>query len=110
MISATEALVQKGLDHKCALITDGRFSGACRGPVVGHISPEAMEGGPIALVQDGDLIEIDIPNRILNVKLSEEELASRRARWAPLSPRVTRGYLVRYAKSATSAASGAILC
>ena len=109
MIAATDALVQRGLDQKCALITDGRFSGACRGPVVGHISPEAMEGGPIALIQDDDLIEINIPNRILNVKLSQEELARRREKWAPPPPRVTKGYLVRYAKSASSAASGAIL-
>jgi len=109
MISATEALVEKGLDKSCALITDGRFSGACRGPVVGHISPEAMEGGPIGLIRDGDTIEMDIPNHVLNVKLSRDELASRRAKWAPPPPRVTKGYLVRYAKSVSSAASGAIL-
>lgn len=109
MISATEALVQKSLDNACALITDGRFSGACRGPVVGHISPEAMEGGPIGLIRDGDIVEMDIPNHVLDVKLSEEELASRRTEWTPPPPKVTKGYLVRYARSVSSAASGAIV-
>lgn len=109
MISATEALVEKGLDSRCALVTDGRFSGACRGPVIGHVSPEAMEGGPIALVQDGDIIEIDIPNRILKVRLSEEELADRRARWTPPPPKVTKGYLSRYVRTVSSAAAGAIV-
>jgi len=109
MISATEALVEKGLDSRCALVTDGRFSGACRGPVIGHVSPEAMEGGPIALVQDGDIIEIDIPNRILKVRLSEEELAARRAAWTPPPPKVTKGYLARYVRTVSSAAAGAIV-
>ena len=109
MISATEALVEKGLDKSCALVTDGRFSGACRGPVVGHVSPEAMEGGVIALIQDGDIVEMDIPNRRLNVKLPEEELTKRRAEWIPPSPKVTKGYLARYARSVSSAASGAIV-
>ena len=104
-----EALVEKGLDSKCALVTDGRFSGACRGPVIGHVSPEAMEGGPIALVQDGDIIEIDIPNRILKVRLSEEELAARRAAWTPPPPKVTKGYLARYVRTVSSAAAGAIV-
>ncbi len=109
MISATEALVEKGLDKSCALVTDGRFSGACRGPVVGHVSPEAMEGGVIALIQDGDIVEMDIPNHRLNVKLPEEELTKRRAEWIPPSPKVTKGYLARYARSVSSAASGAIV-
>lgn len=109
MISATEALVEKGLDSRCALVTDGRFSGACRGPVIGHVSPEAMEGGPIALVQDGDIIEIDIPNRILKVRLPEEELAARRAVWTPPPPKVTKGYLARYVRTVSSAAAGAIV-
>lgn len=109
MISATEALVEKGLDEVCALVTDGRFSGACRGPVVGHVSPEAMEGGPIALVQDGDRVEMDIPHHSLNVLLSETELASRRTNWSAPRPKVTKGCLARYAKSVSSAGSGAIL-
>lgn len=110
MISATEALVQKGLDSACALITDGRFSGACRGPVVGHVSPEAMEGGPIALIREGDIVEMDIPKRLLNVNLSTEELGERRAEWAPPALKVTKGYLARYARSVSSPASGAIVC
>jgi len=109
MISATEALVEKDLDKSCALVTDGRFSGACRGPVVGHVSPEAMEGGAIALIQDGDIVEIDIPSRRLDVKLPEEELTKRRAEWIPPSPKATKGYLARYARSVSSAASGAIV-
>ncbi len=109
MISATEALVEKGLDACCALITDGRFSGACRGPVVGHISPEAMEGGPIALVRDGDRITMDIPARRLSVDLSDAEMASRRAAWQPIEPRVKKGVLARYAQSVSSAATGAIV-
>ena len=109
MISATEALVGKGLDESCALVTDGRFSGASRGPVVGHISPEAMEGGPIALVQDGDEIEMDIPRQKLNVHVSAKELEERRARWRAPAPKVTKGCLARYAKSVSSAASGAIV-
>jgi len=109
MISATEALVEKGLDEVCALVTDGRFSGACRGPVVGHVSPEAMEGGPIALIQDGDRIEMDIPNHSLNVLLSETELAERRTKWSAPVPKVTKGCLARYAKSVSSAGSGAII-
>ncbi len=109
MISATEALVEKRLDEVCALITDGRFSGACRGPVVGHVSPEAMKGGPIALIQDGDTIEMNIPQQVLNVQLSEAELSERRAHWRAPEPKVTKGYLARYAKSVSSASSGAIV-
>jgi len=109
MISATEALVEKRLDEVCALITDGRFSGACRGPVVGHVSPEAMKGGPIALIQDGDMIEMDIPQQVLNVQLSDAELSERRAHWRAPEPKVTKGYLARYAASVSSAACGAIV-
>lgn len=109
MISATEALVEKGLDKSCALITDGRFSGACRGPVVGHVSPEAMAGGPIALVRDGDAITMDIPGRILDLEVSAQELDRRRAEWKPIEPRVNKGILARYARSVSSAASGAIV-
>jgi dihydroxy-acid dehydratase len=109
MISATEALVAKGLDTTCALITDGRFSGACRGPVVGHVSPEAMVGGPIALVCEGDRIRMDIPARILNLEVTDEVLAERRKTWKPMTPRVTKGILGRYAKNVSSAATGAIV-
>ena len=109
MISATEALVERGLDTRCALITDGRFSGACRGPVVGHISPEAMEGGPIGLLRDGDRIEMDIPRRRLAVHVSDDELAARRAAWQPIEPRVKKGVLARYAQNVSSAATGAIV-
>jgi len=109
MISATEALVEKGLDATCALITDGRFSGACRGPVVGHVSPEAMAGGPIALVRDGDTIVMDISNRVLDLELSPGELERRLAEWTPIEPRVSKGILARYARDVTSAASGAVL-
>jgi len=109
MISATEALVEKGLDASCALITDGRFSGACRGPVVGHVSPEAMAGGPIALLRDGDTIVMDIPHRVLDVELSPEELSRRRADWTPIPPKADKGILARYARDVSSAAAGAIL-
>ena len=79
-----------------ALITDGRFSGATRGPCIGHVAPEAAVGGPIAVVRNGDVIEIDIPRRVLNVKLTAEELAKRLAAWKPRKPKVTKGYLARY--------------
>ena len=92
-----------------ALITDGRFSGATRGAAIGHVSPEAAEGGEIALLQDGDIIEIDIPKRTLNVKLSDEELAKRKAAWVPHPPKVTDGYLVRYSKLVRSASYGAVV-
>ena len=92
-----------------ALITDGRFSGASRGPVIGHVSPEAAEGGPIALVEEGDLIRINIPEHKLELAVSDEELARRKAAWTPREPKVTTGYLKRYAKMVSSANKGAIL-
>ena len=98
-----------GMNLKVGLITDGRFSGASQGACIGHVSPEAMEGGPIALLQDGDLITIDIPNRKLQVEVSEEEMARRRAAWRPLEPKIKTGYLARYAKLTTSASTGAVL-
>jgi dihydroxy-acid dehydratase len=97
------------LDRTVAIVTDGRFSGATRGPAIGHISPEAMEGGPIALVQNGDIVEIDIDRRSLVLEVGPEELTKRRADWTPPAPKVTTGYLARYALLATSASSGAIL-
>lgn len=109
MISATEALVEMGLDSSVALVTDGRFSGATRGPAIGHVSPEAMEGGPIAIVEDGDTVEIDIPNRSLNLILSDKEIQRRKKEWAPRGAKVKKGYLARYAKIAESSSKGAIL-
>lgn len=109
MLNPTSVLAGMGLDKDVALLTDGRFSGATRGACIGHISPEAREGGNIALIQDGDIIEIDIPNRTLNVKLSDEELAERKAAWVCPPPKVKSGYLARYAALVTSAATGAVL-
>ena len=98
-----------GLGESVALITDGRFSGGTRGACIGHISPEAAVGGPIGLLRNGDIIEIDIPNNKLNVKLTDAELAERRKTWQPPKPRITTGYLAKYASLATSADTGAIL-
>ncbi len=108
MHQITSIMVGMGLDEHCGLVTDGRFSGSTRGPCIGHISPEAVEGGPIGLVQDGDLIEYDIPNRRLELLVPAEELARRRAHWRP-PKRELRGILARYARLAESASKGAIL-
>jgi dihydroxy-acid dehydratase len=94
---------------RAALITDGRFSGATRGAAIGHVSPEAAVGGPIALVKEGDMIEIDIPANTINLLVSDEELAKRKAEWKPRQPKITTGYLARYAKLVTSGAQGAVL-
>jgi dihydroxy-acid dehydratase len=99
----------KGLGDKVALITDGRFSGGTRGACIGHVSPEAAEGGPIGLLQDNDIIEIDIPSRKLVVKLSDEELEKRAREWKKPEPRFKTGWLARYARYATNAARGAVL-
>ena len=107
MLNPTAVIAGMGL--KVALLTDGRFSGATRGACIGHVSPEAMEGGNIALVENGDTIFIDIPNRILEVKVSSEELAQRKANWKMPLPKVTSGYLARYARMVTSASTGAVL-
>ena len=109
MLMPTSAIAGMGLDKDVALITDGRFSGASRGASIGHISPEAAEGGPIGLVRTGDIIEIDIPNNRLELKISDEEMAKRRAEWKKPAPKVTSGYLARYAALVTSAATGAVL-
>jgi dihydroxy-acid dehydratase len=85
-----------GLSESVALITDGRFSGATRGPCIGHVSPEAFEGGPIAALKNGDIITIDIPNRVLKVELSDQELKQRLAAWMPRKPKISKGYLARY--------------
>lgn len=109
MLAVTAALAGQGLDKQVALITDGRFSGATRGASLGHCSPEAAVGGPIALVQEGDNITLDINNYTITLEVSDEELAKRRAAWKPLPPKVTTGYLARYAKLVSSADKGAIL-
>ena len=98
-----------GLGSTVALITDGRFSGASRGASIGHVSPEAAVGGPIALVEEGDIISINIPEMKLDIKVSDEEMAARRAKWQPRQPKVTTGYLARYASMVTSGNRGAIL-
>jgi len=109
MLTATSAIVGYGLGEEVALITDGRFSGATRGPCIGHVSPEAAAGGPIALVEDGDEITLDIPGRRIGLDVSEDELRRRRNAWRPPEPRVKRGYLARYAAMVTSADRGAVL-
>ena len=109
MLAVTGALAGQGLDKQVALITDGRFSGATRGASLGHCSPEAADGGPIAFVQDGDMIELDINNYKITLHVSDEELARRKSEWKPLPPKVTSGYLARYAKLVSSADKGAIL-
>jgi len=109
MLNPTSAIAGMGLGSAVALITDGRFSGASRGASIGHVSPEAAVGGPIALVEEGDIISIDIDNHQLNVLVSDEELAARKAKWRPRTPQVTTGYLARYASLVTSADKGAVL-
>lgn len=109
MLAVTAALAGQGLDKQVALITDGRFSGATRGASLGHCSPEAAVGGPIALVEEGDLIELDINNYKITLKVSDEELAARKAKWVAPEPKVKEGYLARYAKLVSSADKGAIL-
>ncbi|WP_026525682.1 dihydroxy-acid dehydratase [Butyrivibrio sp. MB2005] len=109
MLNPTSAIAGMGLGASVALITDGRFSGASRGASIGHVSPEAAVGGPIALVEEGDIISIDINNNKLDMKVSDEELAQRRAKWQPREPKITTGYLARYEKMVTSGNRGAIL-
>jgi dihydroxy-acid dehydratase len=109
MLGPTSALAGMGLDDKVALLTDGRFSGASRGAAIGHISPEAACGGPLALLREGDRVAIDIPARTLNALVSDEELAKRKAEWVSPPPKVKDGYLARYAKQVGSASGGAVL-
>ena len=109
MLNPTSAIAGMGLGSTVAMITDGRFSGASRGASIGHVSPEAAVGGPIALVEEGDIISIDIDNHQLNIQVSDQELAARRAKWQPRTPQVTTGYLARYASLVTSADKGAVL-
>jgi len=109
MLAPTSAIVGMGLSDSVVLVTDGRFSGATRGPCIGHVSPEAAEGGPIAALRDGDMIEVDIPKRFLNVDLTEEELRGRLAVWRPRPPKIGRGYLRRYSSLVQSADRGGTL-
>jgi len=109
MLAPTAAIAGMGLSKEVALITDGRFSGGTRGPCIGHISPEAASGGPIAIIKDGDLISIDIPKRKIELKVSKAEIEKRTSMWRPRKPKIQTGYLARYAKMVESAARGAIL-
>jgi len=108
MLTPTSLLSGMGMDKEVALITDGRFSGATRGAAIGHVSPEAAERGPIAIVKDGDIIRIDIPDHKLAVELSQEEIEQRMASLPPFEPRIKTGYLSRYADRMTSASKGAV--
>lgn len=109
MLNPTSAIAGMGLGSSVALITDGRFSGASRGASIGHVSPEAAVGGPIALVEEGDIISINIPENTLNIKVSDDEMAKRREKWQPRKPEITTGYLARYTEMVTSGNRGAIL-
>jgi dihydroxy-acid dehydratase len=109
MLTPTSAIAGMGLDADVALITDGRFSGGTRGAAIGHVSPEAMAGGVIGLVQEGDIISIDIPNKCITLKVSDDELAQRKQKWQPVEPKIKTGYMARYAKQVSSANTGAIL-
>jgi dihydroxy-acid dehydratase len=108
MLAVTAALIGQGLGDSVALVTDGRFSGATRGLMVGHVAPEAARGGPIAVVRDGDVITVDVDARRLDVAVSEQELAARLDDWSPPAPRVARGVLAKYARTVSSAARGAV--
>ena len=108
MLAVTGALIGQGLGDTVALVTDGRFSGASHGPMVGHVAPEAANGGPIGLLAEGDIVTLDIPNRRLDVSITEEEMADRRAKWQPLEPRYTTGVFAKYAKLVSSASEGAV--
>ena len=109
MLAPTSEIAGMGLDKDVALITDGRFSGATRGASIGHVAPEAALGGPIAFIEEGDIIDIDITNHSMNVRVSDEEMSARKAKWQPREPRIKKGYLVRYASLVTSADKGAVL-
>jgi dihydroxy-acid dehydratase len=109
MLSPTSEIAGMGLDKDVALITDGRFSGATRGASIGHVSPEAAVGGPIALVEEGDMISIDIPNNKITLEVDDDTLAARKAKWQPRKPKINTGYLKKYASMVTSANTGAVL-
>ena len=109
MLTPTSAIAGMKLDAHVALLTDGRFSGGTRGAAIGHISPEAMRGGPIAIVQEGDLISIDIPGKKITLKVAEEEIQNRLSNWSPIEPNITQGYMARYARMVSSASDGAVV-
>ena len=109
MLNPTSALAGMKLDTTVALITDGRFSGASRGASIGHVSPEAASGGEIGLVEEGDIISIDIPNRTVTLEVSDDVIAERRKTWKPREPKIKTGYLAKYASLATSADTGGVL-
>jgi len=108
MLTPTSAIVGMGLDKEVSLITDGRFSGGTKGAAIGHISPEAAEGGTIAMIEDGDTIEIDIPEKAITLKVDEQELSRRKNRWQPPEPKIKKGYAYRYSRQVTSASTGAV--
>lgn len=109
MLTPTAAIAGMKLDAHVALLTDGRFSGGTRGASIGHISPEAMRGGPIAVVQEGDRISIDIPGKKLTLRISEKQMEERLAKWTPPQPKITEGYMARYARMVSSASRGAVV-
>jgi dihydroxy-acid dehydratase len=109
MLTPTSTIAGMGLDAHVALITDGRFSGGTRGAAIGHVSPEAMEGGPIGLVQEGDIIAIDIPAKSITLKVDEAEMEARKEKWTAPPPKITKGYMARYAKTVSSANTGAVV-
>jgi dihydroxy-acid dehydratase len=109
MLTPTSAIAGMGLDADVALITDGRFSGGTRGAAIGHVSPEAMHKGPIAIVKEGDTIAIDIREKSITLKIDDEEIKKRFSAWQAPAPKITRGYMARYAKQVTSADKGAVL-
>ncbi len=109
MLNATASIAGMGLSESVALITDGRFSGGTRGPCIGHISPEAMEGGPIAIIRDGDIISIDIPKRKIDILVNDKEIEKRFKTWKPCKPKITKGWLARYSVLVTSASTGAVM-
>tara|TARA_B100000446_G_scaffold126647_1_gene118638 strand:+ start:25 stop:363 length:339 start_codon:yes stop_codon:yes gene_type:complete len=108
MLAVTAAIVGAGLGDSVALLTDGRFSGATRGLMAGHVAPEAVDGGPIAAVRDGDIVVFDIEKRVLNVELSDGEIVKRSQAWQRLAPRYATGVMAKYARLVTSAATGAV--
>jgi len=109
MLTPTSAIAGMDLNGEVALLTDGRFSGGTRGASIGHISPEAMQGGPLAIVVDGDPIIIDIPGKTFTLNISEKDIKERLARWTPPMPKITGGYMARYARTVSSADEGAIV-
>ncbi len=109
MLTPTSALAGMKLDPHVALITDGRFSGGTKGASIGHVSPEAMQGGPIAVIEEGDIIHIDIPGKTINLQVPEKNISERLKKWSQPEPRITKGYMARYSKMVSSAAEGAVV-